>query len=592
MTTLDLSSNATLGLGADKKNNKEPNKPHVSQLVAVPIDQITDPIEKAKLIEQKLLLEAENAKAKEAVAAKPVESKATVAAKPVESKATVAAKPAEAKGTVAVKPTEAKAAVAAKPTEAKAVVAVKPAEAKGTVAAKPTETKAAVAAKPTEAKAVVAVKPAEAKAVVAVKPAEAKAAVAAKPAETAKPATMAKPAENIPTPVQAKADNGVKKLSMGGGANQKIKNTASCLVRRGKKSFWLILLVLLPMLLASIYLFALAKDRYTSESIVVVKQAGGAASANLNLGALLGGNTTTMREDAMLLQQYILSPDMLKKMDKKLNLKKAFANSGWDILQKLPKDISFEDYLDYYRSKVSVVFDEKTSVLTINTQGFTPKFAQQFNQALLAESEGFINELSHKISREEMQFANQEVNRSYSQLQAAKENVLIFQNENNIVDPQVQIEITTRLVAELQARKSQQEAELTNLLTYLQDDAPQVVAMKNGIDSIKKQIEKEQSALTSVADEQLNQKMAEFEELKAKVQFEMDLYKLSLAALEKSRVEAAKKAKSLSVISKPYLPEDPTYPQKWYRLLTVFLISILVYGMAKVMVSIIEDHRM
>ncbi len=372
---------------------------------------------------------------------------------------------------------------------------------------------------------------------------------------------------------------------------QKIRLMLCKLLRASQKRILLLVLIVLPVLLASLYLFVLAKDRYVSESIVIVKQADGAGMANLNLGTLLGSGSSTMREDAMLLQQYILSPDMLKKMDKKLNLKKAFANSGWDVLERLPKDISFEDYLDYYRSKVSIVFDEKTSVLTVSTQGFTPQFSQKFNQVVLAESESFINELSHKISREEMQFANQEVNRSYQQLQVAKENVLIFQNENNIVDPKVQIEITTRLVADLQAKKAQQEAELSNLLTYLQDDTPQVVAVKNTIQSLQSQIEKEQSALTSVADEQLNQKMAEFEELKAKVQFESDLYKLALTALEKSRVEAAKKAKSLSVISQPYLPEDPTYPQKWYRLLTVLLVCVLAYGMVKVAVSIIEDHK-
>lgn len=379
---------------------------------------------------------------------------------------------------------------------------------------------------------------------------------------------------------------------------KKFKNTnkwlgkkARAFVSRLWRSKLFLVCILLPVILAIVYLGFLAKDRYVSESIVVVKQADGMGSASLSLGALLGAGSSTMREDAMLLQQYILSPDMLKKMDKQLHLKKAFADSGWDIFQKLPADSSFEDFLDYYRSKVTVAFDEKTSVLTINTQGFTPKFSQQFNQSILAESERFINELSHQISREEMKFANQEVSRTYSQLQNVKENVLIFQNENNIVDPQVQIEIATRLIADLQAKKSQQEAELTNLLTYLNDGTPQVVAIKNSIGALAEQIEKEQSALTSSTDTQLNQKMAEFEELKAKVQFETDLYKLALTALEKSRNEAARKAKSLAVISEPYLPEDSSYPKRWYDLLTVLIICCLVYGLTKVAISIIEDHK-
>ncbi len=361
--------------------------------------------------------------------------------------------------------------------------------------------------------------------------------------------------------------------------------------RSYKKNRLLALVVLLPLLLAVLYFGLLAKDRYVSESIVVVKRADDLAGANLNIGALLGGGGSTMREDAMLLQQYILAPDMLKKLDAKLDFKTAYAASGWDVLQRLPKDVSFEDYLAYYRSKIGVGFDEKTSVLTITTQGFTPEFAQQFNQAVLAESELFINELSHKISREEMLFANQEINRAYGQLQAAKETLLTFQNDNNLVDPQVQIEATSRLVAELQAKKAQLEAELTNYLSYLNDDTPQIKAARSAIESIQAQIEKERATLTSSEDEQLNQKMFEFEELKAKVAFEGDLYKLSLTALEKSRVEAARKAKSLAVVSQPYLSEDARYPRRLYMLLTVFLVSLLVYGLTKVTLSIIEDHK-
>lgn len=495
---------------------------------------------------------AEAPVAQPAATAKPVAAAAKPAAtvKPV----TAAAKPAEP-----AKP----AAAAAKPAEpAKPVAAAaKPAE-----PAKP----AATAAKPAE--------PAKPTATAA-KPAAAKPAVAvAKPAATAKPATPAAKSAEPATPVKS---GFVTKLR-GFGCR------ACGLVQRNRL---LMAVVLLPLLLAIVYFGLLAKDRYVSESMVVVKRADDMNIGNLSLGSLLGGGSASTKEDALLLQQYIMSPDMLQKLDERLDFKTAFANSGWDVLQRLPKKASFEDYLAYYQAKVAVVFDEKNAVLSITTQGFTPAFAQQFNQAVLAESERFINELSHKINREEMLFANQEINRAYGQLQEAKETLLAFQNDNNLVDPQVQIEATSRIVAELQTKQAQLEAELTNQLTYLNDDTPQIKASRSAIDSIKQQIEKERATLTSSDNEQLNQKMFEFEELKAKVAFEGDLYKLSLTTLEKSRIEAARKAKSLATISQPYLAEDARYPRRLYMLLTVLLVSLLVYGLSKVTLSIIEDHK-
>ncbi len=575
----------------------KPDNPNGSSAEAKPAQAPAKPVEPVKPV-----AEAKPAAAP-GKAAEPTKSVAEI--KPAVAVAKV--KPvAEAKPAVAP-------AKAAEPT--KPVVEVKPAVAAAKV--KPVaEAKPAVAsakaAEPT--KPVAEVKPAAA--ATKVKPvAEGKPAVApAKPAAPTKPFAKVKPAVAAAKPAVAPTQSaGPKKpvadvkpavtptnsaepakpvaIKAAGKDRRWLVNVSGCGYQMLKRNRLLALLVLLPFLLAVLYFGLLAKDRYASDSIVVVKRADDLGGANLNLGALLTGGSATMREDAMLLQQYILAPDMLKKLDAKLDFKTAFAASGWDLFQRLPKNVSFEDYLDYYRSKISVGFDEKTSVLTISTQGFTPEFAQQFNQAVLAESESFINELSHKISREEMLFANQEINRAYGQLQGAKETLLTFQNDNNLVDPQVQIEATSRLVAELQAKQAQLEAELTNYLSYLNDDTPQIKAARSAIESIQAQIEKERATLTSSDDEQLNQKMFEFEELKAKVAFEGDLYKLSLTALEKARVEAARKAKSLAVVSQPYLAEDARYPRRLYMLLTVLLVSLLVYGLTKVTLSIIEDHK-
>ncbi len=521
------------------------------------------------------------AAAKPTEAVKPPAAKASDPVKPVvaAAKPTEVVKPPAAKASDPVKPVV----VAAKPTEA-----VKPPAAKASDPVKPV----VAAAKPTEA-----VKPPAAKASGPVKPVVA----AAKPTEAVKP-----PAAKASDPVKSEATkpsgtgkltNDVETKNSAAASSEKSIHKVKLQEARGnisrfvKRKRQLMVFVVLPLLFALLYFGLLAKDRYVSESMVVVKRADDMNIGNLSLGGLLAGGNASTKEDALLLQQYIMSPDMMRRLDESLDFKTAFANSGWDVFQRLPKDSTFEDFWRYYQSRVTVVFDENNSVLKITTQGFTPEFAQQFNQVVLSESERFINELSHKINREEMLFANQEINRAYGQLQSAKETLLTFQNDNNLVDPQVQIEATSRLVAELQAKQAQLEAELTNYLSYLNDDTPQIKAARSAIESIQAQVEKERATLTSSEDEQLNQKMFEFEELKAKVAFEGDLYKLSLTALEKSRVEAARKAKSLATISQPYLAEDARYPRRLYMLLTVFLVSLLVYGLAKVTLSIIEDHK-
>ncbi|MCD4483019.1 hypothetical protein LQR31_00820 [Chromobacterium vaccinii] len=352
------------------------------------------------------------------------------------------------------------------------------------------------------------------------------------------------------------------------------------------------LLIALPLLLTSLYFATLSQDRYVSEAKVVVKRGADDKASSLDLGALLGGGVSTLREDAMLLQQYIRSSDMLTRLDQALNLKQAFGQpAGWDWFYRLPSDAVREDFLDYYRNRVDVQFDDKTSLLVIRSQGFTPEFAQKLNRAILAESERFINELSHKISREDMAFAQREVDSAYTELSRAREKLLAYQNRNGLIDPHAQAQAAGQLVAELEGKQAQMEAELRNLQSYLQSDSPQVVSARNALDALKTQIVHEKAKLASPNDGKLNRKASQFQEMRAWVEFRTDLYRLALTALEKAKVAAAHKQKSLAVISSPQLPELAEYPRRLYTLASLLLITSLLYGIARLALSIIEDHK-
>nr|WP_199064809.1 hypothetical protein [Chromobacterium sp. ASV5] len=369
-------------------------------------------------------------------------------------------------------------------------------------------------------------------------------------------------------------------------------NPAPSLLQKFSQDRLALLLIVLPVASASLYFLTLSQDRYVSESQVIVKRGADNKGMSLDLGSLLGGSPSTLREDAILLQQYIHSPDMLARLDKSLNLKQAFgAAAGWDVLYRLPADASKEQFLDYFRARVEAQFDEKTSLLKIRTQGFDPVFAQKLNQAILAESERFINELSHKISREDVAFAQREVDNAYAQLNQAKEQLLNYQNRHGLIDPHAQAQATGQLVAELEGKQAQLEAELRNLQSYLQADSPQVVAAQNALNAIKTQIAKEKAKLVSPEDDKLNRKAAQFQEIKAQVEFRADLYKLALTALEKSKVAAVHKLKNLAVISTPQQPEDAEYPRKLYVLASLLFICSLLYGTARLTISIIEDHK-
>lgn len=350
-------------------------------------------------------------------------------------------------------------------------------------------------------------------------------------------------------------------------------------------------IIFLPMTLLIIYLAIFSQPRFVSESKVAIKRSDDLASNSVNFGLLLGAINPSSVEDALYLKEYINSPDMLAVLDKQLNFRQAFSQSGLDFLHHLSPDETAEKFLRYYRERISVTYDDKAGLLAIRTQGFTPDFALNFNKAVLKESERFINELSHRIARDQLTFAEKEMEKSRSRLNNSKSELLAYQNSNNVLDPEAQALAASSLVNTLMGQKIQMEAELRTLLTYLRDDAAQVVSVRNAIASMQAQIDNEKGKITAPQGDKLNRMAVEFEEIRSRVTFDNELYKLALTSIEKTRVEAARKLKVLSVISSPQQPQESTFPNIPYLIACWLLVCCLMFGTLKLILAVIEDHR-
>lgn len=353
-------------------------------------------------------------------------------------------------------------------------------------------------------------------------------------------------------------------------------------------SFWI---VGLPMVLAMIYYLFFAADRYVSESIVTVRQSGESAASPISgLASMFGANPPS-REDTLYLQEYIHSLDMLKHLQAKLDLRKSYEMDHSDPIYKLYRGTSQEWFHWYYQNRVELVFDDLSGLLQVRVEGFDPTAAQAINMEILAQSERFVNEVSHRMAREQMTFAESEMLKSRARFQAAKSRLVAFQNRHKLLDPIAQAQATATLATQLEADLAHKETELKTLLGYLQEDAYQVVSMKQQVAALKSQLEQERQKVASGQGGRLNTLASEFQDLTLEVGFAEDTYKAALSAVEATRIEASRKLKSLVVVSSPGKPEIAIYPQRAYNLITLLLGLTLLYGIVRLVIATIQDHR-
>lgn len=350
--------------------------------------------------------------------------------------------------------------------------------------------------------------------------------------------------------------------------------------------------VIYIMIVVIFYYTFVAADRYVSNVSLSVKSTDGGSPISLSGIESLVGVASSSTEDIKLLQEYIKSFDMLQKLDEKINLRSLYEKQKIDLFFRIYSSTSKESYLKYYRDRIHILFDDTTGLLNVAVEGFSPEDARNISAAILEECERFINEISHNIAREQLRFAQGELESAKQKYKDAKNELLAFQNEYGVFDPQSLAKTKAGFITEIELQISKKETELNTMRSYLNDNAPEIAALKAELRAHKEQLEKEKRKVASNASQdKLNDVVAQFEALYLNLSFAEDVYKTAITAVETTRIEIGRKAKQVVVIQSPYVPDSAAYPNKMYNIITIFVILTLIFGVVRLVRAIIDEHR-
>ncbi|EMD6908059.1 MULTISPECIES: sugar transporter [Enterobacteriaceae] len=341
--------------------------------------------------------------------------------------------------------------------------------------------------------------------------------------------------------------------------------------------------------IAVAYFGFIASDRYVSRADIVIKQADQIKMLPDALSMLgIGGSN---HEDVLLIQDYLKSADLLRKLDKELGLKAHYQSHKVDYFSRLPEDVSQEDFIEYYRDHLTLRLDELSGVLTIELQAFDPAYGQRVVSLMLKESESFINKLGHQVALEQLAFVEKEVNRAYQRVQDEKAKVLDFQNKHNLISPESTSSARLGVVSQIEGELASQQAQLKQLQSYMKDTAPAVISVKARTEALTEQLAQEKARLTGTDQNAMNEVTARYMDVQTQATLAADIYKTGLISLEQARVEAYRKLKHLLVISQPTLAEDAEYPRRLYNLATIGVILCLLYGLIVMGLATLREHQ-
>ena len=349
-----------------------------------------------------------------------------------------------------------------------------------------------------------------------------------------------------------------------------------------------VLTFILPLAAVAAYEVFLATDRYHSDSSIIITQEQSQAPS-LDL-SVLGLPSTSTGRDALVVQEFILSIDMLKYLDTALKLREHYSQASIDRLSRLAPDASAEDFHDYLLGYLTVEFDTEAQIIRLHVEAFDRDFAQSVLNAILARSQEFIDKLNARVTADQTLFFEKQLTVSEQRLKEVKEELLRFQQENRLLTTESEASMVMANITALEKQLSVKRAELEVRMRELAETAPAIQNLKSEIASIEAQISREKDRLSGGSSGALNELDAQYRAILLSLEFVTNIYKSNLALLEQARMEAIRRLKFLVVVTQPTLADASKFPDRVFIIGTAAMVLLMFYFIVALIVAIIREH--
>ncbi len=349
-------------------------------------------------------------------------------------------------------------------------------------------------------------------------------------------------------------------------------------------------IIAIPTFVSAIYFGLIASDIYISETRYAIRTSDAAPGRDLLSAVLTPIGASSASEDSRIVRDYILSRDMLKELDDRLNLRQHYASKTIDRLSRLPPEASVEDFLDYYRKMIEVHTDSSSGTSLLRVRAFEPEKARDVARAITELSETLINRWSARITEDTLRFARSEVEIAENYVRRTSAAVTEFRNLSGSIDPGEETAAVLKIVTDLEAQLAGSKAELIATESFMRSDSIQVKQLKAKIAALERQIVSERTRLAGESGTDLTRLISGYQPLILDQKLAEQRYASALTSLELARAEAQRQQRYLIPFVTPELPDEALEPKRLWNILTIFFGSILVFGIGSLIWAAIYEH--
>lgn len=349
--------------------------------------------------------------------------------------------------------------------------------------------------------------------------------------------------------------------------------------------------VAIPTLIAVLYYGLVASEVYISESRFVVRSP--QRPAQSGLGALLQGTGfSRSQDDTYSVHDFIRSRDALRDLDSKIGVRRSYADPAVDPINRFPGlawwDTSFEALYRFYLDRVTITYDSVSSISILTVRAYTADDAQRVNQALLEMGERLVNNMNTRSRQDLIQVAEQEVRVAEERSKVAAAALSAFRADRAVFDPDRQSALQLQAVARLREELLAAESQLDQVRRVAPGN-PQLGTLEARVAALRKAIGDENTRMLG-RDGGLSSKSPVYDRLVLERTFADRQLGAALVALDTARSEAVRKQLYLERLVEPNRPDRALEPRRIRSIATVFVLGLICWAVASLIIVSIKEH--
>jgi len=353
-----------------------------------------------------------------------------------------------------------------------------------------------------------------------------------------------------------------------------------------------VVVVLVPVALATVYYFVIAADQYVAEFRFALRTV---EPVRAEIGGILQGSVapSPIGVDSYAVVQYLGSRDVIDDLGKTLDLREMFSRPDADWLARLELPVSIEELVRYWKSQVDAFYDITNGTIVVRARAFRPDDALQLAQAILASAEQLVNDLSARARRDTLRNSEKEVRRTERRLKTALTRLREFRDREGIIDPRKTADATQALAGRIRDEIVRADTELSTVKHYMRADAPSVRMLEARIQSLQTQLRSVESEVTDTEksrSEVLSRVMGSYERLESERTFAEKAYQHALEALDRARMNADRQQVYIAGFVQPSLPEEPLYPRRFRDVGIALFLCCAVWLIGAFAIQTVREH--